>query len=160
VNDRIGRVEMLISIAGVIARRSTCSRLQVGAVLARDGRVLSTGYNGTPAGMRHCVHVDMRVPCVEAVHAEANAIAFAAKYGVMTDDTTMYITDSPCLKCAQLIINAGIKQVVYDQPYRDQSGVDLLKRAGLSCWSIQELMKAVEEANARRDESPNSTPGS
>jgi dCMP deaminase len=119
------RTETLLDVAQVIAQRSTCNRLQVGALIARDGRILSTGYNGPPSGMKHCHHV-VDEPCEIAVHAEANAIVFAARYGMSTDGAEMYMTHAPCLTCAKLIINAGILVVYYETPFRDMSGVNLL----------------------------------
>ena len=117
----------LMAVAAIYSTRGTCSRLQVGAVASRDGRVLTTGYNGAPSGLTHCDHSpDAKRPCDIAVHAEANAIAFAAKYGVALHDAELHVTHMPCLKCAQLIINAGISRVVFSHAYRDTSGVALL----------------------------------
>lgn len=137
--DRITRYQMLMDMAGVVAQRSTCSRHQVGAIISRDSRVLSTGYNGAPAGMAHCVHTDPRVPCVDAVHAEANAIAFAARHGIATLGAVLHTTLMPCLKCSQLIINSGIVGVSYMETYRDQSGMDLMVAAGIQCVAYDEL---------------------
>lgn len=133
-----------MDVARVMASRSTCSRASVGAVIAQDTRVVATGYNGAPAGLPHCdhecdcgtpEHIDgycaSLQPCAVAVHAEANAIAFAAKHGVVTDRATLYVTLSPCLSCARLIINAGITDVVYGEQYRNVSGLDLLRSAGV-----------------------------
>lgn len=144
MNDRISRDTMLMEIAEIVSMRSTCDKLHVGAVISRDGRILASGYNGTPTGMEHCSHVDIRVPCVETVHAEANAIAFSAKYGISTDGSVIHTTHSPCLKCAQLIINAGIYMVVWRRSYRDQSGLDLLERADIACipWDQLEVTDA------------------
>lgn len=139
---------MLLEIAGVYATRSTCSRLAVGALVVRDGRILTTGYNGSPAGMNHCTHTcdcggkagfaESHWPacrhlkaCVEAVHAEANAIAFAARYGMSTDCSEMFVTHSPCEACAKLIINAGIRRVTYRIEFRSMAGIDLLEKAGV-----------------------------
>lgn len=122
--------DMLLEVARVVSQRATCSRLSVGAVLAIEGRILSTGYNGAPSGMNHCLHTNDK-PCKTAVHAEANAIAFAAKHGVATYESTLYTTHSPCLTCSHLIINAGIIRVVYWLVYRDSGPLDLLKSAGL-----------------------------
>ena len=137
--------ETLRDIAQLMARRSTCSRAQVGAVIARDGRVISTGYNGAPAGLPHCDHTcycwepgtdhlpdcPAGKPCAISVHAEANAIAFAAREGLATRGATMYTTLSPCVPCAQLIINAGIVTVLYTNLYRNMAGVVLLESAGV-----------------------------
>lgn len=147
------RDEMLMDMAIIAARRSSCSRAQVGVVIARDGRVLVTGYNGAPAGMPHCDHTcdcgypgsggllfegkhlsncASLMPCRIAVHAEANAIAFAAKHGVRLEGGELFTTFSPCLPCAQLIINAGVVRVVHLTDYRDRSGLELLESAGIA----------------------------
>ena len=128
---RPSRDDVLMNIAREVARRSTCERAQVGAVLVRDSRIISTGYNGSPSGMPHCVCKALE-SCNRTVHAESNAIVFSARYGVSTMGTTLYTTMSPCLECAKLIINAGISRVVYDEPYRDMSGVLLLKDGGVT----------------------------
>lgn len=122
---------MLLDVATTVATWSTCSRLHVGAVLARDGRVLSTGYNGAPAGRPHCVHRDDR-PCRTSVHAETNAVAFAARHGVSTTGAVLYLTHAPCLACAGLLINAGIAEVVYLDRYRSDEGVRELRAAGVA----------------------------
>jgi len=129
---RLSRDELLANIAKLVAKRGTCSRLHVGVVLAREGRIISMGYNGVPAGMTHCCHpYHTDTPCALTVHAEANSIAYAAKTGVATDGATMYCTHSPCNDCAKLIINAGIKRVVYWEEYRDTKPISLLARAGV-----------------------------
>lgn len=133
--SRITRTDMLFEIARTVAKRSTCDRLHVGAVLSRDGRVITLGYNGAPAGVAHCVHPAteaLGVGCTLAVHAEANAIAFAAKHGVSTEGAELHVTNMPCLKCSQLIINAGISSVSYLFSYRDPSGIVLLKEGGVN----------------------------
>lgn len=94
--------------------------------------MLSTGYNGPPSGLPHCQH-ENGTPCDDAVHAEANAIAFAARHGVAVEHATMYVTNSPCTGCAKLIINAGLSEVFYLEPYRDPSGIILLTRANVRC---------------------------
>jgi dCMP deaminase len=141
----------LMDVARIYEQQSTCSRNHVGTVIALDGRVIGTGYNGAPAGMPHCDHtcrcagfLESRVtfaqhaetcpkssPCLVSVHAEANAIAFCAKHGLPTNGATLYTTLSPCYPCAQLIINSGLTRVVFDRVYRDSSGVDLLEQAGV-----------------------------
>lgn len=134
---RPSRVEMLLEVAGVIARRSTCNRLNVGAVIARDGRILATGYNGPPKGMEHCNHLittwdaSKDPACQLAVHAEANAIAFSARYGTALDGSELFVTHSPCHNCAKLVINAGIIRVYYAIEYRESHGLDLLGLAGV-----------------------------
>jgi dCMP deaminase len=132
--------ETLLLIANVMAQRGTCSRARVGVIFARDGRALVSGYNGSPHGMPHCLHPpqerselsDPSEPsCEWAVHAEANAIAFAARYGVALDGSALYATHTPCVRCAQLIINAGVTQVIASTMYRVRDGVNLLQNAGV-----------------------------
>ena len=138
--SRITRDDMLMAMAFTVSMRSTCSRLHVGAVIAYNGRVLTSGYNGTPAGMAHCDHsFNEDKPCTTAVHAEANAIAFAARHGVATEGACLYTTHMPCYACAQLIINAGIVVVSYNIPYRDESGMDLLYAAGVDAVRIHDF---------------------
>jgi dCMP deaminase len=122
---------MLMDIARVVAQRSTCNRLSVGAVIALDARVISMGYNGPPSGISHCNHDD-GAPCDAAVHAEANAIVFAARHGLSTQNTSLYVTHMPCPRCAQLIINSGIRSIQWGIPYRDDSGIDLMIDAGIT----------------------------
>lgn len=128
--------------AALWALRSTCTRAQVGCVIAREGRVLVNGYNGAPAGMPHCKHPDGQqsvagsTGCGIAVHAEANAIAYAARYGIALANSEMYTTLSPCVMCAMLIINAGVKLVYAAQIYRDPAGVELLGAAGIYTQSL------------------------
>ena len=135
------RDNTLMGVAELWAEHSTCSRLSVGAVISRDGRSLSSGYNGAPKGMPHCVHNNTVVingvvlgesGCTTAVHAELNAIAFAARYGMSTDGADLHCTHQPCLNCAMAIINAGIIRVVYLHPYRDPAGTNLLLAAGVT----------------------------
>lgn len=134
--DRPSVEDTLMHIAWVWAARSTCSYTHVGAVVHREGRILSSGYNGAPAGMPHCEHPP-RVPgipvqpCRTAVHAEANAIAFAARHGVPLYLAEMTTTVTPCVACAQLIVQAGITTVYADEAYRDPAGVELLKAASV-----------------------------
>lgn len=96
----------------------------------RDNRILSPGYNGTASGLPHCNHSDNK-PCHKSVHAEANAIVFAARHGIKTLDSTLYCTHAPCDSCAGLIINAGIKIVKYLNPYRNDNGLYSLTAAGI-----------------------------
>lgn len=125
--------ETLMAIASLMAERSTCQRAHVGAVIALEGRIITTGFNGAPAGLPHCDHDDSFMPpCVNAVHAETNAIAFAAKHGLTIKDATIFTTHSPCIPCAQLIINAGIIRVVAGQLYRVSAGWTLLQNAGIT----------------------------
>ena len=122
-----------MKMAFAIAERSTCLRLNVGAIFAIDGRPLVGGYNGAPSGMPHCTKYDCNpsTPCTKSHHAEANGIAFAARHGVALNGSSLYVTNSPCKPCAMLLINAGVANVYYAIEYRDPSGVDLLKFAGI-----------------------------
>ena len=130
---RISRDAMLMSMAEVVSLRSTCNRLHVGSVVSVEGRVISTGYNGAPSGLPHCSPetCNSERPCTHTVHAEAGAISHAARHGVALQGATIHVTACPCLDCAKLIINAGIKRVVYATPYRIQDGLNLLLQAGL-----------------------------
>ncbi|WGH21047.1 deoxycytidylate deaminase [Gordonia phage Nibbles] len=127
---RPDRESWLMDMAELVAQRSTCSRLHVGAIAVRGGQILSAGYNGAPSGLPHCVHTNDD-PCREAVHAEVNVIASAAKYGVSLQGATIYVTHSPCTSCAGLLVNAGITELVYGTLFRDSHGLDILQRAGI-----------------------------
>lgn len=130
---RITRESMMMDIATIVAERSTCLRRQVGVVIALEGRILSMGYNGAPSGMTHCEPrtCNSNAPCTNAIHAEANAIAWAARHGVALKGAELYVTLSPCLSCAQLIVNSGVQRVYYRSLYRDSSGVVLIEDAGI-----------------------------
>ncbi len=124
-----------MKIAFTVAERSTCDRAHVGAVIVRDRRILTTGYNGAPAGLPHCDdvgHLMVDGHCVRALHAEQNAIIQAALHGVNTADSTIYVTHQPCLTCAKMIINAGIRRVVYAGNYPDQYSRQFLAEAGVT----------------------------
>ncbi|MDA8234934.1 MAG: cytidine/deoxycytidylate deaminase family protein [Clostridia bacterium] len=134
--------QYFMEIARVIAQRSTCLRRQVGAVIIRDNRILTTGYNGAPAKLKHCLEIGcirekMQVPSGErhelcrAIHAEQNALIQAAVHGVSIDNSTIYITAQPCVLCAKMIVNAGIKKVVFAGDYPDQLARDILAEAGV-----------------------------
>lgn len=136
---------MLLNIARVTATRSTCSRLSVGAVIAYDGRVLSTGYNGAPSGLTHCTHdPGDDTPCTYSVHAEANAIVQAARHGVRTSGSSLYLTHAPCLACSGLILNAGIRSVWYEAVYRSDAGISRLRHAKVSCNWVTEPEPVTE----------------
>lgn len=151
LTGRLSRDDMLMAIAHVVARRGTCSRLNVGAVFSRDGRIVSTGYNGAPAGMPHCDHdctcgsitgaprshylnCPAQDGCVVAEHAERNAIAWAARHGLALEGTELHVTHAPCLACARTVINAGITRVAFQTPYRIVDGLLLLQQAGVEIW--------------------------
>ena len=134
--DRITRTELNMRIAHLIAERSTCTRKKVGCVITTwEGAIITTGYVGSPAGMPHCLDegciIGPNGGCIRTVHAEQSAIAFAAKRGVALEDSILYVTLSPCVSCAMLIINSGIRKVVYAEEYRDISGINTLIQAGI-----------------------------
>jgi dCMP deaminase len=140
---RRSRDQMLMMMAEAASGRSTCSRLHVGAVVAVDGRVVSTGYNGAPAGLPHCDHEHEvtgalgREHCLTAVHAEANAIVFAARHGAGINHAELFTTASPCPGCANLIINAGITRVVFMALYNNAvGGLDRLDQAGITTMHL------------------------
>ena len=129
--------EYFMNIARVVATRSTCLRRQVGAVIVRNKQIVSTGYNGAPAGQPHCldigcVRLENNIPSGKNVelcrgaHAEQNAINFAARYGIAIDGATLYLTHYPCSACAKSIINAGIKRVVFAEDYPDALAKEIL----------------------------------
>src|SRR5512137_2181588 len=124
-----------IDIATVVATRSTCDRASVGAVLVRDKRILTTGFNGSPTGQPHCDeagHLMVDGHCVRTIHAETNAIIQAALHGVSTKGSTCYVTHMPCLNCTKALINAGIVRLVYSVSYRaDEIAMDFLKTANI-----------------------------
>lgn len=133
--QRLDRKQFYAEQVRLYQRRSTCLRLQVGAVIVREGRIISGGYNGAPSGMPHCntTNCGPDKPCTRTIHAEANAIAFAAKYGIATEGCGIWCTDSPCLDCAKLLINSGITSLTYLREYRDRTPLDLLLSANVSC---------------------------
>lgn len=119
----------------MVARRSTCPRLHVGAIAVRDNRILATGYNGAPSGLPHCTH-SVDDPCTTAMHAEANVISQAARFGISLVGSTIYCTHSPCPSCAGLMINTGISRVVFLTRYRDPVGESMMKEVGIECASL------------------------
>lgn len=123
--------QYMLNLARVVATRATCSRLHVGAVLSRAGRVLSTGYNGAPAGEPHCRHVGEPGPCKVSVHAESNAIYQADLYRVPTSGAELFLTHSPCLACSDVLLAAEIRRVVFERAYRDDAGVRALRAGGV-----------------------------
>jgi dCMP deaminase len=141
------REQALMMVAQVISQRGTCDRAQVGAVIARDGRPISFGYNGAPPGLPHCEEnnhgwgglEEFPHPgdgCRNATHAEANALAFAARQGISTDGATLFVTVAPCDVCSRLLIAAGIRDVFYHEEYRDGRGLELLRSAGIGHWPL------------------------
>ncbi|RMG47656.1 MAG: deaminase [Acidobacteria bacterium] len=123
-----------MNIARQVATRSTCDRKHVGAVIVRDKTILSTGYNGSIRGLAHCDEVGHLMEnghCVRTVHAEANAVAQAARHGVCIDGAEIYITASPCWICFRLLANAGIRRIYYGEFYRDARILEFAREAGI-----------------------------
>lgn len=140
------KVQVFMGIAEALSLLGTCDRKHVGAVFVKDGRCITWGYNGAPPGQPHCnennhgwpedVFVHSEAGCVNATHAEANALAFAARHGISTDGTTLFVTVSPCLDCSRLLIAAGVRAVYYKEEYRDGSGLELLRAADIWCGAL------------------------
>jgi dCMP deaminase len=126
-----------LEMAAIWAKNSYCTRRQVGALLVKDRMIISDGYNGTPSGFENVCEDENGVTKPYVLHAEANAITKVAKSHNSSDGATLYITDSPCMECAKLIIQAGIKRVVYAREYRIIDGVGLLRRAGIEVEKIE-----------------------
>lgn len=127
--------------AMVASLRSTCGRKQVGAAIYLNGRPVSTGYAGPPAGFPHCTpeclhSANANGGCNHTIHAEQNAIAYAARAGRSTQDATIYSTLSPCRECAKLLINSGITKVLYWEEYRNPEGIYLLRKANITCETL------------------------
>ncbi len=118
-------------MASVWSRNSYCKRRQVGALIVKDRMIISDGFNGTPSGFENICEDENGVTKPYVLHAEANAITKVAKSGNNSDGSTLYVTSSPCLECSKLIIQSGIKRVVYQEEYRLTDGIDLLRRAGI-----------------------------
>ena len=120
-----------IRMASIWSENSYCQRRKVGALIVKDKMIISDGYNGTPSGFENVCEDDNNVTKPYVLHAEANAITKIARSNNISDGATMYVTASPCIECAKLIIQAGIKRVVYSEHYRLEDGIELLKRAGI-----------------------------
>ena len=120
-----------LRMARIWAENSYCKRRKVGALVVKDKMIISDGYNGTPSGFENVCEDEDNVTKSYVLHAEANAITKLARSSNNSDGSTLYITDSPCIECAKLIIQAGIKRVVYANKYRLTEGIDLLERANI-----------------------------
>lgn len=120
-----------LRMARIWAENSYCTRRKVGALIVKDKMIISDGYNGTPSGFENVCELDNGTTKPYVLHAEANAITKIAKSGNNSDGATLYVTASPCLECSKLIIQSGIRRVVYSEEYRLTDGIDLLKRAGV-----------------------------
>ena len=125
-----------MEIARVVSKRSTCLRRSVGAVIVKNRQIVATGYNGTPSGFENICEDENGHTKPYVLHAEANAITKVAKSANNCDGSTLYITAAPCIECSKLIIQAGIRRVVYSDDYRSEEGLDLLRRVGIECVQI------------------------
>jgi len=142
-----------MQLARLVSTRSTCMRRKVGAILVKEKQIISSGYNGAPRGLPHCLEVgclreQLGIPSGErqeicrATHAEANAIIQAAFHGASTAGATLYCTTAPCTICAKMLINAGIKRIVYEDGYPDKLGMEMLQQANIS---LQKHTNSSEE---------------
>jgi dCMP deaminase len=139
---RPGWDEYFMEITHLVAKRSTCLRREVGAVLVKEKNILATGYNGAPSGIAHCLDVGclrelQKIPSGErhelcrGLHAEQNAIIQAAKHGTNIAGSTLYCTTMPCIICSKMIINAGIERIVYEEGYCDQLASEMIRESGV-----------------------------
>jgi dCMP deaminase len=131
---RVSWDRYFMNLAREAATRSTCPRKAVGAIIVRDKAVLATGYNGSLRGLPHCTEVGCLMEnghCVRTVHAEANALLQAARHGVTIEGAQIYVTASPCWVCFKLIVNAGIKRILYGEFYRDTRIIEFAQQAGI-----------------------------
>ena len=140
--DRPSWPEYFLAITELVGERSTCTRRKVGAILVRDKRIISTGYNGAPTKVRHCLEVgclreQKKIPSGErhelcrGLHAEQNALIQAALHGVSVKDATVYCTNMPCSICSKMLINAQVKAIYYKDGYPDELATDMLSEAGI-----------------------------
>ncbi len=126
-----------LRMAQIWAENSYCKRRQVGAIIVKDKMIISDGYNGTPVGFENVCEDDNDHTKPYVLHAEANAITKVAQSNNSSNGATLYVTSSPCIECAKLIIQAGIKRVVFNEIYRLTDGIELMKRAGIDCVQIE-----------------------
>lgn len=139
-----------MKITEIVAGRSTCLRRKVGAIIVKNKRILTTGYNGPPEGIEHCesrggclrdkmnIPSGQRMELSRAIHAEQNAIIQAAKMGISIDDSTIYVTTHPCFTCAKMLINAGVKKIIYREGYPDKFARSILKEAGITVQKFRD----------------------
>lgn len=149
MKERLSWDHYFLNITRQVAERSTCPRAKVGAVIVRDRSILASGYNGAPSGLPHCTEVgclvyESRDPdgqieenCYRTIHAEINAIAQAAKNGVSIRDADIYVTHTPCIHCLKVLINTGIKRILYDQAYKLETVRQLLGAADVQLINIE-----------------------
>ena len=133
MQNRIDRVHLGSLVASIVSGRSTCRRLHVGALLVLEDRPIAWGYNGAASGEPHCGEECEHAAdgCPNSIHAEANVIAWCARKGIATEGSVLFVTTAPCKACAGLLINAGIVEVYYQEPYRDPAGLERLRKSGV-----------------------------
>lgn len=140
--------EYFLEVANLVAKRATCLRRRVGAVLVKDKKILSTGYNGSPSGLEHCLDIGcirekLKIPSGErhelcrGLHAEQNVLLQAALYGISTKNSILYITNQPCVICAKMLINAGIREIVISDGYPDELARKFLKEAKIKVRKLK-----------------------
>ena len=151
--------EYFMQITELVSTRATCLRRKVGAIIVRDRRILSTGYNGPPQNIIHCderggclrdklkIPSGQRMELSRAIHAEQNAIIQAAKVGISIQGSTLYVTTHPCFTCAKMLINAGVKEIIYKDGYPDEFAKEILEEAGVKVVKFDELVKEKKERN-------------
>ncbi len=157
MNSRPSWNEYFMEIVYLISRRSTCLRRKVGAVIVRDNRILATGYNGVPSGIRHCADVGgclrerLGVPSGErhelcrGLHAEQNAIIQAAFHGSSITGGVLYCTTHPCVVCTKMLINSGVKRIIYSEGYSDELSVEMLAESGIEVIRYEFLRLPAEK---------------
>lgn len=145
MKNKLENLIFFMKTALLAARNSFAIRNKVGAVFVKDGRIISTGWNGQPQGFNNCCEEKLEDGSLKTlstvIHAEANAICFCAKNGISLKDCDLYITLSPCINCALLLLQSGIKNVYYYDDYRDNSGIQLLNQKGIKCIKIKDFIK-------------------
>lgn len=144
--------EYFLEVANLVSKRTTCLRRRVGAVLVKDKKILATGYNGAPSGLKHCIDIGclrekLKIPSGQrqelcrGLHAEQNVLLQAALYGISTKGSILYITNQPCVICAKMLINAGIKEIVISAGYPDKLARKFLKEAKIKIRTIRDRSK-------------------
>lgn len=153
--ERISWDQYFLAQSHLLAQRSTCTRLMVGATIVRDNRIIASGYNGSVSGSKHCIEDGCYIVdnhCVRTIHAEANAILQCAKFGVPTEGATMYVTHFPCLQCCKQMIQSGIRAVYYANDYRNNEyALELFKESNTEVKKI-EIKDIYIETNAEEKE--------
>jgi len=149
MSERLSWDQYFLMITRQVAERSTCTRAKVGAVIVRDRSILATGYNGSPAGMPHCLDVGCLVyksenpngevveNCFRTIHAEINAIAQAARNGSAIRDATAYITHSPCIHCLKTLVNTGIRTIYFEKPYKLDTLEEIVRHADVVLRQVE-----------------------